>query len=288
MADLARLTHDALDRGLRAAGWKPVVSDTYERRVNRRFGLQAQFWIDGDPVIARADQVEEVVAGVLAQLEAAGERMGVYADVDAFAAALEAEEDTRDDAPIIVPALLAATGREREARERARPAPGEFAERLDGWLRGERSPSPPGSTEFSIDWREVVAKARERHAEPPEVRAQRPQASWGDVLRTGRGLVRTLREELPPTMPIPARDGAWEPVELDHDAQAVLEAARRAAPLPLWQNAWVEARIEPDGRVLLDGAEVGTVAARGEAAAVPGKIERHRRDGPLELSVQLR
>jgi hypothetical protein len=72
----------------------------------------------------------------------------------------------------------------------------------------------------------------------------------------------------------------------------VLEAARRAAPLPIWQNAWVEARIEPDGerlRVLLNGVEVGTLAAPAGsgAATVPAKIERHRRDAPLELCVQL-
>jgi hypothetical protein len=328
VADLAHLTRGALERGLHAAGWKPLVTDTYRRRVNRQFELHAQFWIegdpvvvqalismecprlwmvlvdlgedelecvvsrdplDGDPVVERADRVEEVVAGVLARLEAAGERMGVYADVDAFAAALEGDEETRRDAPIVVPALYAATGDKREARERARLAPGDFADRLDGWLRGERPPDPDT---VPFDWRGAWAaareKARERQAEPPEVRAQRPQASWGDVFRTGRGLVRMLREELPPTTPFPARDGAWEPVELNPGAQPLLEAARRAAPLPIWQNAWVEARVEPDGRVLLDGAEVGTVAAPGEAGTVPGKIERHRRDAPLELAVQRR
>jgi hypothetical protein len=320
VADLARLTRDALDRALRAAGWKPEVSDVYRRRVNRQFELGAQLWVDGDPlviqalismecprlwmvlvdlgederepvvrrdpldaepVIERADQVEAAVAEVVARLEAAGERMGVYADVDAFAAALESDEETRDDAGVVIPALYAATGRKREARERAR---GDFADRLDGWLRGERSAEPEG---VPFDWRGVFEKARQRQAEPPEVRAQRPQASWGDVFRTGRGLVRMLREELPATMPFPARDGAWEPVQLHAGAQPVLEAARRAAPLPIWQNAWVEARVEPDGRVLLDGAEVGRVPTRGEAATVPGRIERHRRDAPLELSVQL-
>jgi hypothetical protein len=35
--------------------------------------------------------------------------------------------------------LLAATGR---ARERARRVPGDFADRLDRWLRGERPPPP--------------------------------------------------------------------------------------------------------------------------------------------------
>jgi hypothetical protein len=328
VADLARLTRDALDRGLRAAGWKPSGDGSYDRRVNRQFELVAQFWVDGepvvvqsllslecprlwmvlvdlgederdpavrrapldaDPVIERADQVEATVAGVVAQLGAAAERMGAYADVDAFAAALESDEDTRDDAAVVVPALLAATGRKREARERARHVPGDFAGRLGGWLRGERPPeSHEGMPPF--DWREAFAqareKAREREAEPPEVRAQRPQASWGDVFRTGRGFVRMFRDGLPPAMP--ARDEAWTPVELGRDAQPLLEAARRAAPLPIWQNAWIEARIEPDGRVLVDGAEVGTVAARGEAATVPGKIERHRRDAPLELAVQLR
>jgi hypothetical protein len=325
VADLARLTRDALDRGLRAAGWKPAASGVYDRRVNRHFELVAQFWaegepvavqallslesrrlwmvlvdlgedgrepavrrdpLDADPVVEREDQVEAVVAGVLARIEAAAQRLaGAYADVDAFAAALEGDEDTRADAPIVVPALLAATGRRREARERARRVPGDFAERLDGWLRGERRPPPPGSA-VSIDWRRVFEKARERHAEPPEVRAQRPQASWGDVFRTGRGLVRLLREESP-ALPTPARDGVWQPVELRADAQPVLEAARRAAPLPIWQNAFVEARVEPGGRVMVDGVEVGTVAMRGEGATVPGKIERNRRDGPLELAVQL-
>jgi hypothetical protein len=327
VADLARLTRDALDRGLRAAGWKPSGDGSYDRRVNRQFELVAQVWVEGepvvvqsllslecprlwmvlvdlgederepavrrdpleaDPVVERPDQVGATVAGVVRQLDAAAERMGAYADVDAFAAALESDEDTRDDAAVVVPALLAATGRKREARERARHVPGDFADRLGGWLRGERPPESPEDMP-PFDWREAFAqareRAREREAEPPEVRAQRPQASWGDVFRTGRGLVRMFRDGLPPTMP--ARDEAWTPVELNRDAPPVLEAARRAAPLPIWQNAWIEARIEPDGRVLVDGAEVGTVAARGEAATVPGKIERTRRDAPLGLAVQL-
>jgi hypothetical protein len=329
VADLARLTRDALDRGLRAAGWKPSGDGSYDRRVNRQFELVTQVWVEGepvvvqsllslecprlwmvlvhlgederepavrrdpleaDPVVERADQIEAAVPGVVARLEAAAERMEVYADVDAFAAALASEEETREDSPVVVPALLAATGRKREARERVRLVPGDFAERLDGWLRGERPPPPPGFGDVPFDWRGAFAaareKAREREAEPPGVRAQRPQASWGDVFRTGRGLVRMFRDGLPPTMP--ARDEAWTPVELNRDAPPVLEAARRAAPLPIWQNAWIEARIEPDGRVLVDGAEVGTVAARGEAATVPGKIERNRRDAPLGLAVQLR
>ena len=72
----------------------------------------------------------------------------------------------------------------------------------------------------------------------------------------------------------------------------MLERARRAAPLPVWQNAFLEARLEPDGdrvRVLVDGADVGTLAtpAADRAATVPAKLERNRRDAPLELSVRL-
>jgi hypothetical protein len=323
----------ALDRALREAGWRPVATDVYERRVTKQFELTVQFWIEPegieagisievprsfmaldhlgesereyavrrDPLerpvtVAGAGDIDTAVAHFVREIEKAAQRMGRYADVDTFIAALEAEEDSRDDAPVVVPVVLAVTGRKREARERARRVPGDFADRLDRWMAGERPPPPPGSEDtFSRGdvLRTGLQKARERQAESPQERAERPQASWGDVFRTGRTLVRTLRGEIPPSTVVPDRDREWRPVELDPAAQPLLEHARTHGPLPVLVGTFVEARVEPGTpgrlRVLVDGQEVGTVAAPEGAgpATVPARIQRSTRAGPLELAVQL-
>jgi hypothetical protein len=317
------LEPEALDRALREAGWKPVATDVYERRVDKRFELGLQIWIEPEGILAgmsiavprafmalvhlgedereyavRRDPLEhpfDDVDAAVREIEGAAERMGRYADVDAFIAALEAGEDSRDDAPVVVPVVLAATGRKREARERARLVSDDFADRLDRWMAGERPPPPPGS-EVAFDWggalRAAVEKARERQADPPEERARRPQASWGDVFRTGRSLVRILRGESTSTVHAD-RDREWQPVELDPAAQPVLEHARTHSDLAVLVGAFVEARLEPGTpgrlRVLVDGQEVGTVGAPEGAgpATVPARIQRTTRDGPLELAVQL-
>jgi hypothetical protein len=187
-------------------------------------------------------------------------------------------------------------GCKREARERAKLAPGDLDDRLRRWMRGERPPPPPGF-EDTFSWtdalKESIRKTRERRAEPPSARAQRPQASWRDLARTGRSVVRLLRGELPSSTVFPAPDGEWERVELGPDAEPVLERARERSPLVLPQGALIEARIEPAARgrlrVLVDGTDVGTVPAPEGAgeATVSGKVERLRRDAPLSLTIQL-
>ena len=216
--------------------------------------------------------------------------MGAYAEVEAFIAALETDEATRDDAPRVVPVVLAAVGRKPEARARARLVPGDFADRLERWMAGERPPPPPGFEEPRVDWGEAWQKARQKVREP---QADQPRASWGDVLRTGRSFVRMFRGDTPPSTVLPDRERDWLAVALDPAAQPLLERARQESPMPMFTDAFVEARVEPDepgrGRVLLNGAPVGTVNLPDgtQETTVCGKIERTKRDAPLELAIQL-
>jgi hypothetical protein len=336
MADLARLTREALERAMGDAGWPrctwPPGDEAYERQAAAPFVLRAEFWIedsveamvsvfspaldqalsqlgegDVDAWVARdpldepvtiesPDQVEEVVADLVRRVDAAAERLRAYADVDAFAEAIAADEDMREGAPIAVPVLLTVVGRKREAHERAELAARDLDDRLRRWMRGERPPPPPGFEDrfnWSAALKESIRKTRERRATSGAERPERPQASWDDLARTGRSVLGLLRGKLPPSTIFPARDGAWEPVELRSDAEPVLEKARERSPLALPQGAIIEARIEwatpGQLRVLVDGTDVGNIAARGGAgeSTVSAKVERTRRDAPLSLAIQL-
>src|SRR4051794_18480048 len=122
--------------------------------------LTAQFWLDGAPVevgallsmtpsevdsalyaigeedldstvtrdrlpdgvlIGRVDEVDAGVAELVRELNAAAERMRRFADVDAFIEATTSDEQTAEDARMVVPVLLAVVaGRRRAAQALAR------------------------------------------------------------------------------------------------------------------------------------------------------------------------
>lgn len=331
MSELVRLIRDALDRRMRAAGWRRDQSYCYQRRASPPFELNTQFWIAGEPVEVQAElsltaprvymalvqlgeedldptisrdplageppiespeQVEAAAADIVRQIGAAAERMEAYATVDAFAAALESDPDTRDGAPILVPVILAVARRKREARERARRVPGDFAERLERWLAGERPP-PPQGFEDTFSWREAFGKGRERRDASPSTPDERPLATWRHLARLAGTAARILRNDLPPPVLMPDQRRDWHPVQLHPGAQRILRAAGERSSLQLLHGAHIEARLEPGGpgrvRVLVDETEVGWAPAPADAAPadVPAKVERTRRDGRLELAVQL-
>jgi|GEM_PF-6441506 len=194
--------------------WLANDGNVYERVVPAPFGLTAEFWVDDAPVLVaaqvtlqcdavdqaleelgegdiaawivedplsediaveRPERVEEVAGDVVARIGAAAERLRACATVDAFNEAVATREDTRESAAIAVPVVLAVSGRVAEARERARAVPGDFAERLDRWLAGERIDTPE-----PFDWvgafKTSLRKARER--DPHEGGRRRPGASW--------------------------------------------------------------------------------------------------------------
>jgi hypothetical protein len=320
-----------LDAAMGEAGWTGsswASGAAYDRPAPAPFLLRVQFWLDGEPVVVQAlltmlseavdtaledlgeedvvawvtrdplpadvtiERLDEVEA-VVADVGAAAGRMLVYADVDRFVEAIETDDDTREYAALVVPVVLAVAARRGEARERARLAPGDFAERLDRWLAGERSPPPPGS-EDTFSWGDALkASLKKARAVTPEERAERPQMSWRDIGRTGQTLGRLLRGELPPSTVFPERERAWVTVELGPDVAPVLERAREQSSLAILQDALIEARVEPAEagrrRVLVDAVHVGWVpASEGvDAATVPARLQRTRRDGPLSLAVQL-
>jgi len=326
--DLIGITRRELDRSMLAAGWKRTDADVYERPAPKPFALRAQFWIDGAPVelqstlwiacdgadqalddlgeedvvawvwrdplddivtIERPDEVPAAIGDVMAQVSRTAGQMGAYLSVDAFVEQLAGDPETSESAPMTVPVVLAVTGRTREARELARWVPGEFADRLERWLAGERPPVPPGPQD-AFSWTEALGAAiRKARAVTPEERAQRPQASWHDVWRTGGTLVHALHGELPP---FPDRERAWHEVELDASAAPVLEAARASSSTVIFVDAYIQARLETGAqaaRVLIDGVDVGSlsVPVHTSSTTVPGRLRRRRPGEPLALAVQL-
>ena len=327
--DLIAITRRELDRAMLAAGWKRMDADFYERPVTKPFALHAQFWIDGAPVelqstlwiaceqadraledlgeedlvvwvlrdplddtvtIERPDQVAAAIGDLMTRIARTAEQLGAYLSVDAFVEQLSSDPETSENAPKAVPVVLAVTGSTREARELARQVPGDFADRLDRWLAGERPPPPPGS-EVTFSWTDALTAAIKARAVTPEERAQRPQPSWHDVWRTGQTLVRALHGELPS---IPDRERAWDDVELNASAPPLLERARAASSTVILVDAFIQARLETGiqagrGRVLIDGVDVGSLPTPDHitSTTVPGRLRRQRPGEPLTLAVQL-
>jgi hypothetical protein len=235
-----------------------------------------------------------VVSEAVTRICRTAEQMRAYLSIDAFTAELAGHPETRESAPVAVAVVLAVTGRTREARERARQVPGDFADRLERWLAGERPP-PLWESEDDFAWGEALTAAfRKARAVTPEERAQRPQSSWRDVWRTARTLRSALHGELPRRPRLPDRERAWHDVELNSDAAAVLERAHQDSPLVIFVDAFAEAGVEPGIqagrlRVLIDGVEIGSLSAPDDAtpAAVPARLRRTRPGAPLTLAVQL-
>jgi hypothetical protein len=324
MSELDKLTEKALRRAMRSAGFAGGP-EVYERPLAEGFELRVQPWLeDGDdgsvelsPIVwvacPAAEQVleglrrdeapwvrrdpdmaatlrgPEEVDGAVAAFVAAVEAADV-ADLrttDGFAAALRADPEMADEAPVAVPVVLAVLGREAEAREaladyRAARGDGDyagFAARFEAWLAGAPlDPEPPPETPqlaFGDLFKEVLRRQRTGSQPPPPPRRE-GAPGLGALFRAG---ARILRGE-EAGIDLPPIEWRWVPVELDAGAGAVLErAAKQASVIALLQAAG-------DGRyrVVVEGTAVGSVVtAPTREISVLGRVE----PGPV-LEIRLR
>ncbi len=237
-------------------------------------------WVRRDPDLAatirRPEEIAGAVAGFMCAVDETVPELAGLTGADAFVAALRADPDMVDEAPLAVPVVLAVLGREAQAREALaayREKGGDdyaaFAARFEAWLAGAPLDPEP----------------------PPEM----PQLSFGDVLKEG------LRRRLTATQPPPPGDAPglgelirgllrgedlpeiewrWARVELDDGAGAVLErAGRHGTVLALLQAAG-----DDRYRVVVDGSPVGVVLTPPtREISVLGRVE----PGPV-LEVRLR
>jgi hypothetical protein len=319
MSELSAQTEKAIRRAMRSAGFAGSP-EVYERPLAGGFDLRVQPWLEeGDdgsvelsPIVwVACPPAEEVLEGLRRdeapwvrrdpemaatirgpeEVDAAAAAFAASvngADVadlcatDAFVAALRADPEMVDEAPVAVPVVLAVLGREAAAREALAEYRAErgdddyagFAARFEAWLGGAPLDPEPPPEQPELAFGDVVKESVRRAlaGQQPPPRTGGP--GLGELFRAGARMLRGEKSGLPPIA------WRWVPVELDAGADAVLErAAPHGSVLALLQAAG-------DGRyrVVVDGAPVGSVViAPTREISVLGRVE----PGPA-LQIRLR
>jgi hypothetical protein len=263
---------------MRSAGFAGG-DEVYARRLAGGFELRIQPWPEA--TLRRREEVDDAVAEFVAAVAATTPELAALTKVDPFVAALGADPDMADQAPMAIPVVLAVLGREAEARAEYRAARGDddyadLAARFEAWLAGAPlDPEPPPEMP-ELRFRDALPENLRRSltGRQPPPRAGGP--GLGELFRAG---ARVLRGE-EAGIDLPRVEKRWVPVELDAGAGAVLERAQRSDMVLALLQA------EGDGRyrVVVDGAPVGRVViAPTWDVVVSGRVE----PGPV-LDIRLR